>query len=181
MIDEKSLANRQGTLEIVKQKMGLFYEIKRIQRLTDGSQLTLLDLSNKDFNYHPISRERFSFDLSKDRILANKKLEKAINNIVERPPSSYESILMTKGVGPKTIRALTLISEVVFGASPSYEDPVRYTYAFSGKDGIPYPVNRQTYDQTIEVIEKAIKKSSILEYFEKEKLLRRNNQLFSPQ
>jgi hypothetical protein len=84
---------------------------------------------------------------------------------------------MTKEVGPKTIRALTLISEVIFGAKPSYEDPVRYTFAFGGKDGIPYPVEKRNYDLVIEIMEKAIKKSN-LNYFEKEKLLRKMENIY---
>ncbi|MCX7881266.1 MAG: DUF763 domain-containing protein [Patescibacteria group bacterium] len=167
LVDKKSLNNRQGTLKLIKEKKDLFYEIKRIKRLTDGSQLTFLNLSTNDFHFHPILKENF-FD---------KRLDKTINQLIEKPNQTFEDILMTQGVGPKTIRALTLVSEVIFGAPPSYEDPVRYTYTFGGKDGIPYPVNKNVYDQTIEIIEKAIKKSS-LNFFEKEKLLRKNERLF---
>lgn len=49
-----------------------------------------------------------------------------------------------KGVGPKTVRALALVGEVVFGARPSYEDPARYGFAHGGKDATPYPVDRPT-------------------------------------
>ena len=54
-----------------------------------------------------------------------------------------------KGVGPKTVRALALVGEVIYGAAPSYEDPARYSFAHGGKDATPYPVDRVTYDQTI--------------------------------
>lgn len=153
---KKSSANREGMIKIVKHKKDLFYEIKRLQ--TKSYQLTLLDLSDKDFHHHPV-------------------LQEALENLVQNPPDNFEKLLMTKKVGPKTIRALSLVSEVIFGATPSYEDPVRYSFAFGGKDGIPYPVDKKTYDQTIEVIEKAIKRSN-LGYYEKEKLLRKNQRLF---
>ena len=66
-----------------------------------------------------------------------------------------------QGVGPKTIRALSLISEIIYGVAPSYRDPARYTFAHGGKDGIPYPVDRQTYDQSIEMLSKAINKAKL--------------------
>ena len=70
-------------------------------------------------------------------------------------------MLGLKGVGPKTIRALSLISELVYGVAPSYRDPARYSFTHGGKDGIPYPVDRQTYDQSIELLSKAIHKTKL--------------------
>ncbi len=64
-----------------------------------------------------------------------------------------------KGVGPKTIRALSLISELVYGAEPSYEDPARYSFAHGGKDGIPYPVDRENYDKSIAFLNDTLKKA----------------------
>lgn len=140
-------------------------------------QLSILDLSHEDFHYHPILKEKFSTKNEVMHLFENKRLEKAISNVLDKPVNKYEDVLMTKDVGPKTMRALTLVSEVITGAKPSYEDPVRYSYAFGGKDGIPYPVNQKTYDDTMEIVEKAIKKSP-LGYGEKEKALRRNAAAF---
>ena len=61
-------------------------------------------------------------------------------------------LLAQPGVGPKTIRALALVAEVIYGAKPSYEDPARYSFAHGGKDATPYPVDRDTYDRTIATI-----------------------------
>lgn len=157
LTSKKSLSNREGIMKIIKHKKDLFYEIRRLEK--NSRQLTILDLSNNDFPYNP-------------------KIKEALENIVKNQPNNFEKLLMTEKVGPKTIRALSLVSELIFGARPSYEDPIRYTYAFGGKDGIPYPVDRKTYDLTIQVIEKAIKKSS-LGYYEKEKILRKNEKLFN--
>jgi len=74
----------------------------------------------------------------------------------ERHPQSFEELLSLNGVGPKTIRALSLVAELVHGARPSYRDPARYSFAHGGKDGIPYPVDRKTYDQSIELLRRAI-------------------------
>ena len=102
----------------------------------------------------------------------SKYLEKILFQIHEKSPNNFEQLLMTEGVGPMTIRALSLVSEVIYGAEPSYEDPARYSFAFGGKDGVPFPVNRPVYDKTLDVIEKGIKKSD-LSRREKESALHR--------
>jgi hypothetical protein len=87
-------------------------------------------------------------------------------------PESYEKLLAKKGVGPKTVRALSLVSEVIYGAKPSYEDPARYSFAHGGKDATPYPVDRPTYDQTIATLQRAVAKSK-LETLDKKHALKR--------
>jgi len=69
--------------------------------------------------------------------------------------------LATYGVGPKTVRALALVAEVIYGAKPSYEDPARYSFAHGGKDATPYPVDRVTYDKTINLINQLVLKTKL--------------------
>ena len=88
-------------------------------------------------------------------------LSKILISTYERQPQDFEQLLGLKGVGAKTIRALSLISELVYGVPPSYRDPARYSFAHGGKDGIPYPVDRQTYDRSIELLSKAINKTKL--------------------
>ena len=114
-----------------------------------SSQLTLLNLENKEFNWHPVVTENFS---------KSKYLEKILWRLCDQKPENYEKLLATPGVGPKTIRALALVAEVIYGAKPSYEDPARYSFAHGGKDATPYPVDQTTYDQTIEKLKGFIKK-----------------------
>lgn len=90
-----------------------------------------------------------------------KRLEKIITTLYEQSPANFEEVLGTAGVGPQSLRALTLVSELIYGVSPSYKDPARYSFAHGGKDGHPFPVNRQVYDQTIEVLRDAIEKARI--------------------
>lgn len=108
---------------------------------TNKEQLTLLNLETKEFKYHPVIHENFS---------KSKYLEKILWRLCDNKPQNYEQLLTTPGVGPKTIRALALVAEVIYGAKPSYEDPARYSFAHGGKDATPYPVDCKTYDQTIE-------------------------------
>jgi hypothetical protein len=103
-------------------------------------------------------------------------LSKILLSTYDRQPQDFEQLLGLKGVGPKTIRALSLISELVYGVAPSYQDPARYSFAHGGKDGIPYPVDRKTYDQSIELLSKAINKTK-LGIREKNEVLNRLNRL----
>ena len=79
----------------------------------------------------------------------------------ESQPENFEKLLGLSGVGPKTIRALSLISELVYGVSPSYRDPARFSFAHGGKDGHPYPVDRLTYDKSIDILRQAVLKARI--------------------
>ncbi|MBI2471343.1 MAG: DUF763 domain-containing protein [Planctomycetes bacterium] len=89
------------------------------------------------------------------------RLYKIFTKTYESVPENFESLLGIEGVGPKTIRALALISELVYGKAPSFNDPVRYSFAHGGKDGHPYPVDKDTYDRSIEILRKAIKQSKV--------------------
>jgi hypothetical protein len=88
-------------------------------------------------------------------------LSKIILSTYERQPADFEGMLGLSGVGAKTIRALSLISEIIHGVTPSYRDPARYSFAHGGKDGIPYPVDRKTYDKSIELLSKAINRTKL--------------------
>jgi hypothetical protein len=118
----------------------------------------------------PSHHQIFTSDLHPD------SLSKIILSTYERQPRDFEQLLGLSGVGPKTIRALSLISELVHGVEPSYRDPARYSFAHGGKDGIPYPVDRQTYNQSIELLSRAINRTKI-GLSEKQKAFHRLNRL----
>jgi len=90
-----------------------------------------------------------------------KKLYRTLTKTYEHHPENFERLLGINGVGPKTIRALSLVSELIYGITPSYRDPARFSFAHGGKDGTPFPVDRKTYDKTIDVLKKAIQAAKI--------------------
>jgi hypothetical protein len=120
-----------------------------------GQQLTLLKLEDTEFKWHPIVNEDFSRSRYLDRIF---------RLVCDTRPENYETLLAIQGVGPKTVRALALIGEVIYGAEPSYEDPARYSFAHGGKDETPYPVDRDTYDKTIATLKTAVEHTRISPY-----------------
>jgi hypothetical protein len=126
---------------------GIATEEKPEKTLTELKKLKTLSL--------PARHEILVNDLHPD------SLSRILLSTYERQPENFERLLGLSGVGAKTLRALSLISELVHGVAPSYRDPARYTFAHGGKDGIPYPVDRKTYDQSIELLSRAIRKSRL--------------------
>jgi hypothetical protein len=90
----------------------------------------------------------------------------------ERQPHDFQQLLEVRGVGPTAIRALALIAELVYGVRASVRDPATFSFAHGGKDGYPYPVDRDAYDRSIEILREAVNKARIGER-EKLEALRR--------
>ncbi|UOE42317.1 DUF763 domain-containing protein [Chryseobacterium suipulveris] len=79
----------------------------------------------------------------------------------EMQPENFEDLLLLKGVGPRTMQSLALVSEVIHGAPSRFQDPARFSFAHGGKDGHPFPVPIKIYDETINILQKGIEKSKL--------------------
>lgn len=99
-------------------------------------------------------------------------LEKILLKTYEAAPRDFESLLGIPGVGAKTLRALALTAELIYGTPTSRRDPARYSFAHGGKDGFPFPVDTETYDKTVDVMRNALNKATI-DRSEKVKAFRR--------
>lgn len=156
---QNSYQNVIRDIEILRRHSSSLSKMIALRRGKD--QLTLLELTHTEFHYHPVVEE----DFTKSRYL-----EKILRKITDQKPENYQAFLAIPGVGPKTVRALALVSEIIYGATPSYEDPARYSFAHGGKDATPYPVDRQTYDKTIAILAEAVRKTR-LNPIEKDRVL----------
>lgn len=85
----------------------------------------------------------------------------ALEKAYELQPENYEKLLNVEGVGPATVRGLALVSEVIYGESASWEDPAKFSYAFGGKDGVPYPINKTAMDKAHETLKSAVKEAKV--------------------
>lgn len=148
--------SKAGTVRLLKDLQLLDKHATGTSRLlkvkAGDDQLTLLTLRRGEFNHHPVEQENFS---------KSRYLQKILSQLAEEQPRSYAGLLRTPGVGPKTVRALSLVAEVIYGAPASRRDPARYSFAHGGKDATPYPVDRPTYDQTIEVLQRAVGRTKL--------------------
>jgi hypothetical protein len=172
---KKSGRTRELSTEMVQGNYtGLMKDVQILRRYSTSvsrmaamqanqEQLVLLELDDTEFHHHPVVNEDFS---------RSKYLEKILCKVCDHKPSNYEKLVAIEGVGPKTVRALSLVSEVIYGAKPSYEDPARYSFAHGGKDGTPYPVDRKTYGATIAFFREVVRKMKIFPS-ERESILRK--------
>jgi uncharacterized protein len=90
-----------------------------------------------------------------------KRLGAVLTTAYESQPGDFESLLLTPGLGPRTLQSLALVSEVVYGTPSRFTDPARYSFAHGGKDGHPFPVPCRIYDETIRVLGDSIEQSKL--------------------
>jgi hypothetical protein len=86
---------------------------------------------------------------------------KVLREAYEVQPKDYEELLSIRGIGPATVRGLALVSEMVYGEAPSWKDPVKYSFAYGGKDGVPRPVDRKALKESIDFLENAIDQAKL--------------------
>lgn len=79
----------------------------------------------------------------------------------ENKPEDFEGLLMLKGMGPRTIQSVALVSEVIYGTPTRFDDPARFSFAHGGKDGHPFPVPIKVFDETINTLQTAIQRAKI--------------------
>ncbi|MGY5777373.1 DUF763 domain-containing protein [Rhizobium sp. LEGMi135b] len=79
----------------------------------------------------------------------------------DRGPVDFEDLLLTPGVGARTVKALAMVAEVVHGAPCRFSDPARFSLAHGGKDRHPFPVPLKVYDETINVMKSAVRKGRL--------------------
>ena len=173
LVARESKENKEISVEMVREEPKTF--LKNIKKISEKSSVELLpwqqfygrrnflmrqkrlpgfcevELNDVEFYYHSVEREKFDL----------KRLKKTIEKAHFLKPENFENLLMTEGVGPKTIRALSLVAEIIYGARPSYEDPARYSFAHGGKDSVPKPIDKPVLNSTIRILEWAIKKAKI--------------------
>jgi len=76
-------------------------------------------------------------------------------------PKDFAELLLTRGVGARTVRSLAMVAEIVHGAPYRFADPARFSLAHGGKDRHPFPVPVRVYDETIRVLKTAVAKARL--------------------
>ncbi|MET1125101.1 MAG: DUF763 domain-containing protein [Archaeoglobaceae archaeon] len=108
-----------------------------------------------------------------DRLTVPRRIDwKAVEIAYNLQPERFEDLLMVRGVGRETIRALALIAELVYGVDYDKKDPAKFCFAVGGKDGVPFPVRKDVYDELIAFMRDVVRQSD-LSAFEKTQVLRR--------
>jgi hypothetical protein len=91
----------------------------------------------------------------------SRRLHGTLAAAAERGPEDFADLLLTPGVGARTVQSLAMVAEVVHGAPYRFADPARFSLAHGGKDRHPYPVPIKVYDETIRVLKSAVEKARL--------------------
>ncbi len=90
-----------------------------------------------------------------------RRLHGTLAAAIEQGPTDFPELLLTPGVGARTVQSLAMVAEVVHGAPYRFQDPGRFSLALGGKDRHPYPVAIKVYDETINVLKSAMQKAKL--------------------
>jgi hypothetical protein len=99
-------------------------------------------------------------DVRPTDVLAS-RLHASLMAAADRGPADFADLLLVRGVGARTVRALAMVAEVVHGAPYRFTDPARFSFAHGGKDRHPFPVPLKVYDHTIQVLKSAVRKAKL--------------------
>jgi uncharacterized protein len=144
LTDKISQENKMLTLELINQPKSLIKDLNLF--LNQNKNIPNLFLNRSDFKYHPVLEEKFDLN----------RIKNIINQASFLEIKTFEDLLVNTKIGPKTLRAISLVGELVYNKPLSYKDPARYSFSFGGKDGIPYPVDKNVYDEVISLLNKAL-------------------------
>ena len=147
---------------VVGRNMGQILNLTDIQARTTKSAVMELTKENPDkivAEYKSIILPNHHEVMARDVDL--KRLGAVLATAYETQPADFDNLLLTKGLGPRTIQSLTLISEVIYGTPSRFSDPARFSFAHGGKDGHPFPVPLKVYDQSIHVLRDCIRSSRL--------------------
>jgi hypothetical protein len=136
LVDHDAAETREGILRISHEPTA---------RMLDEIRLMVLP-SHHDVSYRDVDLKRLGAVLS---IAYEKKFR------------DFEDLLLLEGLGPKTLRSLTLVSEVIHGTPSRFRDPARYSFAQGGKDGSPFPVQTRVYDETYTCLRRAVDRARL--------------------
>jgi hypothetical protein len=150
MTSKESKETRKVSVDLINDNP---IHLRKYFLTNNQSMLTDFFCKIESFNmpkHHPI----FNVDIGRDGM-------NVLQRVYDMQPKNYEEIVAFEGMGPKKIRALALISNLIFGSKMSWKDPVKYTFTHGGKDGFPYPVDRETYDNSIQILEDCINQAKL--------------------
>ncbi|TXT60422.1 MAG: hypothetical protein BAJALOKI1v1_1270008 [Promethearchaeota archaeon] len=148
MVSSKSQECRKTSIDLIQEGP---QKIQRyLNKLRDRAQTSLYDFTMPEKSIKlrkvPHLNMPIPFTLKWESLEAAKQI-----GVVD-----YTDLLGIKGIGKGMIRALALISELIWGESPSWKDPAKYSFAVGGKDGIPYPVNLKRMESCAQILKEAI-------------------------
>lgn len=154
LADARAQAARARAVELAcKGPSGVMAALREARRLVkspgppEGAALPLLQMPL----HHDVRPEN----------VVERRLHGALAAVEHAGAETFEALLLTRGLGPRTLTTLAFVAEVLHGAPSRFSDPARFSLALGGKDGHPFPVPLPVYDDTLRVLRKAIQNARL--------------------
>jgi hypothetical protein len=160
LADTRADASRRAGMELVH--AGPDKTISVLHRLRKSTTPTLSLFPDLDEPPRPLPHLRMPahHDVRASDVEL-RRLHAALTAAADRGPQDFAELLLTPGVGARTVESLALVAEVVHGATSRFTDPARFSMAHGGKDGHPFPVPLRVYDETIRVLKSAVDRAKL--------------------
>jgi len=152
LTDRRANSSRMGQLDLVS-SLGPDRIVREFSSIANGS-----GLAAQGWLPHLVMPDHHEIR-AKD-VMA-RRLHGALRAAADRGPEDFAELLLTPGLGARTLLALAMVAEVVHGAPYRFSDPARFAFAHGGKDRHPFPVPLRVYDKTIEVLKSAVLKAKL--------------------
>lgn len=158
LTSKKSLEAQKTSIDLVKEGVKrVKRDIAKLQRAKKGiPSLNSFLSESSSKSVQSLSTSKIEFKVKWDKLPWNK-----IKKAYELQPKNFERFIQIQGIGPKTIRALSLVSELIYEVELSWKDPIRYTYAHGGKDGVPYPAQPERMETVSSFLKAAVRGSKV--------------------
>ncbi|MET0987644.1 MAG: DUF763 domain-containing protein [Steroidobacteraceae bacterium] len=156
LADTRAELNRRAGLELVRSGPDRSIAVLKRLRNPGNTVLDLFAASEPEIESAlPHLRMPHHHEVRASDVML-KRLHGALAAAADRGPQDFTELLLTPGVGARTVAALALVAEVIYGAPSRFSDPARFSLAHGGKDGHPFPVSLKVYDQTLRVLKQAV-------------------------
>lgn len=155
LIAKEAEETRKCSLDLVKDNpvhLTKYLKIKNIKPRCSCNSQTLLT----DFTSQKIKENNVILELPKEHFPSIDFDLKNLIKVYEKQPENYEELVLVRGMGAKNLRALALISHMIYGTELSWKDPVKYSFAHGGKDGWPFPVDQKVFNESIGFLKDSI-------------------------
>ena len=160
LADARAQRSRAAELELVRQ--GPDQTISILRRYRHSGNLALSLFPETEILPEPLPHLQLPHHhevRASDVML--KRLHGTLAAAADLGPKDFADLLLTPGIGARTIEALAFVAEVVHGAPSRFKDPARFSLAHGGKDGHPFPVPIKVYDQTIRLLKAALSRAKL--------------------
>jgi hypothetical protein len=162
LADSQAESNRNAELALVRE--GPDRTIAVLRRFRNQRQQTLDLFAEQEADRDPPPETHLHLPRHHDVRAADidlKRLHGTLAAAAERGPTDFAELLLTPGVGARTVASLAFVAEVMHGVPYRFTDPARFSLAHGGKDGHPFPVPLKVYDETINVLKRAISNAKL--------------------